>query len=134
MKFRSSFLGQAGFLLLAFFSSCASQLSPVSEMSVTDSQYLLQASRQREKREDAPFVAGFYHAGFGKVLGTDCRWIPSDSEYAVLKYRQCGALTATVRAFARYTSEFDAYQIAKGVVNLENRIHFFDFDDSCALF
>jgi len=48
-----------------------------------------------------------YRTLFRPLLGTDCRWLPSDSEYFVRSMGACGAVSATYVTFAGLLEEPD---------------------------
>ena len=118
--------------LAGVFFSCGAG-HHLSSMSVVDARYRMQREGTGQASGEQPYAATFYRAGIGRTLGTDCRWFPSDSEYALRKNRQCGPAVAILKSFSRYTAEFDAYQISEGVVNIDERAHFYQFDPDCDL-
>lgn len=122
------------FFLTTSFLSCSLPRIQLDEVSIVDLEYRIAAKRSVSSEKVTPPISAVYRNGLGLVLGTDCRWMPSDSEYALFKFHECGAFISTVKTFSRYLSEFDAYLISDGVVNIEDRIHFVHYDDSCSIF
>jgi len=51
-----------------------------------------------------------------------------------MKLKQCGPLSSIVKSYARYTSEFDAYLLAEGIVTHDEKAHFFSLDSGCSIF
>lgn len=121
-------------IIASNFSSCSLPRVNLDEVSVLDFEYRMAANRSALSKEEVPPFAAVYKNGLGLLLGTDCRWTPSDSEYGLHKYRECGAFISTVKTFSRYLSEYDAYLISDGVINIEDRLHFVHFDNSCVIF
>ena len=65
------------------------------------------------------------------VLGSQCPWLPSDSEFLVRSIRNCGAVAATYRAFGRLLEEPDISALPVPLTNDGGRLRWFSGDLRC---
>lgn len=76
----------------------------------------------------------FYQKVLSQTLGSECRWLPSDSQYAQRLAGKCGGLKAIPLSMARFMLEPEAAQIAQEIFYEKGRLRFYDPIDSCSFF
>jgi hypothetical protein len=86
-----------------FTAACAHRARPPDN--VVD--LLFRSQDRAETAADAGTAVDAYRALVRPALGSQCRWLPSDSEYLVRSTGSCGAVRATYAAFAQLLEEPD---------------------------
>lgn len=72
-----------------------------------------------------------YQRGFGKILGSQCRYYPSDSRYHVTVSKSCGPFKATLKSMSRFLLEYDAPKLGRPMILLDGKIHYEDLPENC---
>gem|GEM_PF-1894276 len=75
-----------------------------------------------------------YQKWVSPVLGSECKYYPSDSHYHVLVSRQCGPFTATAKSMSRFMLEYDAPKLGFPVVLKQGHLHYQDLPGGCGVF
>lgn len=140
--FRKSF-GRGPSRVLSFFllalSGCASALSPTRESGI-DAKYEwsrtlgergLSGARAGNDAPGSPAVR-FYQRALSDLLGSDCKYYPSDSAHAQMMFRQCGPGVSVAHAMARFFDEPNAPYLGYPVVPMGDVQYFKRLKASCA--
>jgi putative component of membrane protein insertase Oxa1/YidC/SpoIIIJ protein YidD len=72
-----------------------------------------------------------YQKLFSQNLGSQCRYLPSDSRYHILLAQNCGPIKATIKSMARSLLEYDAPKLGRPVVYAGNRVFYEDLPNDC---
>ena len=119
-----------------FFSACSVRQRQVSLISSLDANFRwkLVRSRSSTSNQSPAVLVSAYQHGLSASLATRCRMYPSDSLYFMEVYRDCGAISATMRSFARFSSERDLEAHWPEVTINAGQIRFVDLPLSCDWF
>ncbi len=72
-----------------------------------------------------------YRALLRPILGSNCPWLPSDSEFLVRGMRACGVVPSTYAAFARLLEEPDISRSQPSHAIYRGRLRWFDSELRC---
>lgn len=75
-----------------------------------------------------------YKELFSKSMYSECRWMPSDSEYSMWMSQKCGHVKGVVFSVSRFMKESDAYRHSAKTLVDHNHLRFEDFNESCQIF
>jgi putative component of membrane protein insertase Oxa1/YidC/SpoIIIJ protein YidD len=123
---RSHLIG--GFI---FLSSCQfAPVVPAIQKSNIDAHFQY---RQKQMQKETSVQVRTYRNIVAPTLSSHCKWFPSDSRYAELAQKKCGAVRGGMMAFSRFLYEEDASRMGYSYINNNNHIEFVDFPDECSL-
>lgn len=98
---------------------CAHRSLPV-RGNVTDE--LARAAGVAETQADPGSPVSAYRRLIAPVLGSTCRWLPSDSEYLVRSARRCGGVSSLYATFAGVLEEPDVDRVGLRYVVDHDRV------------
>lgn len=107
---------------------------PIFAASLIDAKFKLQRKQIKPTVVTSNEIGVLYKDVLAKSMYSDCRWLPSDSQFMAIKSRQCGQGRGFVMAFSRFMTEHDANNFSKDIVVDNGRIHFINFGDGCEVF
>jgi putative component of membrane protein insertase Oxa1/YidC/SpoIIIJ protein YidD len=100
-------------------------------VSSLDQRYRLQKKLITSSEISAPVQA--YREVLKPALYSKCSWFPTDSTYAVVAQKKCGALKGGMMAFSRFMFEYDAVKMGFPIINNHDHIESVDLVDDCWL-
>lgn len=115
---------------LFILSGCQTALLPNSPVSRLDQEYRIQRALEAGK---AGVSVQAYRSFVSPSLSSHCKWSPSDSQFAVIAQKKCGAFAGGLMAFARFLNEEDAARMGFDIVNDKERIKYVDLPNFCWL-
>lgn len=123
---------QIGFLFgLSFIMACAGKVPSGSVRSGLDGKLQIQRLNKQEGPGAASPGISFYQKVLRSTLNSECRYYPSDSEYAQMMAKRCGPVKTMLKSFARFSLEPEAAQLGRPIVRVEDKIHFQDIPYGC---
>jgi putative component of membrane protein insertase Oxa1/YidC/SpoIIIJ protein YidD len=122
---------QSHFILsgFVFLSACQmTSVQPSVQLSTIDQKFKLQKTQSKSETSWAVTV---YRNVVAPTLSTQCKWYPSDSQFARGAQKRCGNLRGGVMAFSRFLYEEDASTMGYPFIINNNRIEFVDLPNEC---
>lgn len=125
------FIGGWSLLTSLGLSACQSLPLPAGQpLSGLDQKYKLKKKLIAAPAEGSVLA---YQNIFALTLYSNCKWYPSDSNFAQVAQKKCGTLRGGLMAFSRFLMEEDAVRMGYPLVIYENHLESVDFPDECWL-